>query len=82
METDQPGREIPKEYREVVRYLIRTEGWAYQLAQGGGYPKLFPANRAYAPIRVPKTPSSQRTYSNWLAETRRSGGHWPPDTRR
>jgi hypothetical protein len=82
VETDRPGREIPKEYRAVVTYLIDSEGWAYRLPRGGGYPKLLPPNREHAPIKVPKTPSSQRTYGNWLAEIRRKGGHWPPETRR
>lgn len=79
METERPGREIPKEYREVVTYLIGNEGWSYKKAIGKGYPKLLPADPSQPPIRVPKTPSSQRTYSNWLAEIRRKGGHWPPE---
>jgi hypothetical protein len=54
-------------------------GWGYRKPQGGGYPKLLPADSAQAPIKVPKTPSSQRTYSNWVAEIRRKGGHWPPE---
>lgn len=79
MDTERPGREIPKEYREVVTYLIDCQGWAYRKARGGGYPKLVPADRAQPPIKVPKTPSSNRTYGNWLAEIRRKGGQWPPD---
>jgi hypothetical protein len=79
METDRPGREVPKEYREVITYLIESEGWAYKRPRGGGYPKLVPANRSQSPIKVPKTPSSQRTLSNWLADIRRKGGHWPPE---
>jgi hypothetical protein len=79
VDTDRPGREIPKDYRDVVKYLIDNEGWSYKKPQGAGYPKLLPADAACTPIKVPKTPSSQRTYSNWLAEIRRKGGHWPPE---
>jgi hypothetical protein len=79
VETDRPGREIPKDYREVVTYLIDNEGWCYKKAIGSGYPKLLPADSAHTPIKVPKTPSSQRTLSNLLAEIRRKGGHWPPE---
>jgi hypothetical protein len=79
VETDRPGREVPKEYRGVITYLIDSEGWAYKLPRGGGYPKLLPADGSQSPIKVPKTPSSQRTLSNWLADIRRKGGHWPPE---
>ena len=79
MDTDRPRREVPKDYREVITYLIDNEGWTYKLPSGDGYPKLIPADSAHSPIKVPKTPSSQRTYSNWLAEIRRKGGHWPPE---
>jgi hypothetical protein len=79
VDTDRPGREIPKAYREVVTYLIDSGGWGYKKPRGGGYPKLLPADSAQAPIQVPKTPSSQRRYNNWLAEIRRKGGHWPPE---
>lgn len=79
---DRPGREIPKDYREVITYLIDSQGWDYKKARGGGYPKLLPADPDQAPIRVPKTPSSQRTLSNWIAEIRRKGGHWPPERKR
>jgi hypothetical protein len=79
MNSDAPGEEIPKDYRKVVKYLMKNEGWNYKKPRGGGYPKLLPADPAQVPITVPKTPSSQRTYSNWLAEIRRKGGHWPPE---
>lgn len=79
MDTDKPGREIPKDYRAVVTYLIDSEGWSYKKPSGDGYPKLLPADPAQTPIKVPKIPSSQRTYINWLAEIRRKGGHWPPE---
>ena len=75
---DRPGREVPKDYREVIIHLIDSQGWTYQKPRGGGYPQLRPADPARSPVKVPKTPSSQRTFSNWLAEIRRKGGHWPP----
>jgi hypothetical protein len=77
--TERPGREVPKDYREVIAYLIDEEGWTYRTPRGGGYPQLLPADAAQPPIKVPKTPSSQRTLTNWLADIRRKGGHWPPE---
>jgi hypothetical protein len=76
--TDRPGPEVPKDYKKVIIHLIDNEGWAYRKPSGNGYPKLRPADPAQPPITVPKTPGSQRTYINWLAEIRRKGGHWPP----
>jgi hypothetical protein len=75
---DRPGQEIPKDYRKVVVHLIDNEGWTYRRPVGGGYPRLIPADPAHRPIRLPKTPSSQRTFDNFVAEVRRKGGHWPP----
>jgi hypothetical protein len=80
--SDQPGREVPKDYREVIKYLIDDQGWSYKKAEGGGYPKLLPSDPGQTPIKVPKTPSSQRTLSNWIAEIRRKGGQWPPERKR
>ena len=76
--TDRPGGEVPKDYKRVIIYLIDNEGWEYRKPRGNGYPQLRPADLAQPSVKVPKTPSSQRTYSNWLAEIRRKGGHWPP----
>jgi hypothetical protein len=76
--SDRPGREVPKDYREVITHLIDDQGWNYQKPRGGGYPQLRPADPAQPPIKVPRTPSAQRTFSNWLADIRRKGGHWPP----
>jgi hypothetical protein len=79
VETDRPGREIDKEYRDVLEHLIDSQGWGYQLPTGGGYPKALPADRTKAPIRVPKTGHTRgRRFQNWIAEIRRAGGHWPP----
>jgi len=79
VETDRPGGEIGKDYREVVTHLIDSQGWAYLLPIGGGYPKLPPADRSKPPIRVPMTGHTKgRRFRNWVAEIRRAGGHWPP----
>ncbi len=78
--TDRPRREVDKEYREVITHLIDNEGWNYQIPSGGGYPRLLPADPAQRPILVPKTGHTKgRRFANWVAEVRRSGGHWPPD---
>ncbi len=82
METGRPGQEVSKEHREVITYLIDSQGWAYKLPRGGGYPRLLPADPDQPPIRVPKTGHTKgHAFSNWLAEVRRKGGHWPPDRR-
>jgi len=79
VDTDRPGREIDKEYRDIVTHLIDSQGWAYRLATGGGYPRLLPADQSQAAIRVPKTGHTRgRRFHNWVAEIRRAGGHWPP----
>jgi hypothetical protein len=78
--TDRPGGEVDKEHSDVINYLINCQGWRYQKPRGGGYPRLYPADPALAPIRVPKTGNTRgRAFSNWVAEIRRKGGHWPPE---
>ncbi len=81
MDTDRPGGEVSsKEQRDVIEYLIDSQGWAYRKPRGGGYPKLVPADRAKPPIRVPRTGHTRgHAFDNWIAAIRRSGGHWPPD---
>jgi hypothetical protein len=80
VDTDRPGREVSQEHREVIVYLIDSQGWSYRLPRGGGYPTLFPADRSQSPIQVPKTGHSRgHAFRNWIAEIRRKGGHWPPD---
>ena len=77
MVSDRPGKEIPKEYREVVAHQIDALGWTYD-ASGKGYPKLLPADRSQRPLAVPKTPGDKRSFKNWVALVRRAGGEWPP----
>ena len=80
VDTDRPGREVSQEHREVIVYLIDSQGWAYKRPRGGGYPRLFPADRSQSPIRVPISGHARgHAFSNWIAEIRRKGGHWPPD---
>ncbi len=77
--TDRPGKEIPKDYREVIEHLIDNEGWTYRKARGGGYPQLSPADPSRGTIRVPKTPQTRgNRFPNWISQIRRAGGHWPP----
>jgi hypothetical protein len=79
VETDRPGMEIDREYRDVVEYLIDSAGWGYKLPTGGGYPRLLPADNTKAPIKVPKTGHTRgHRFQNWIAEVRRADGHWPP----
>jgi hypothetical protein len=79
VETDRPGKEIDKEYRDVIAYLIDSQGWAYKLPKGGGYPRLLPADQSKGSIKVPKTGHTRgHRFSNWIADIRRAGGHWPP----
>jgi hypothetical protein len=88
MDTDRPGREIDKEYRDIVTHLIDSQGWAYKLATGGGYPRLLPADQSQAPIRVPKTGHTRGRGSTTgsprsagQAVTGRPGGHSEGTTR-
>lgn len=75
--SDRPGREIPKEYREVVEHLIDTQGWRYDRS-GKGHPVMLPADRSKPQLRVPTTPGDSRSLRNWIADVRRRGGIWPP----
>lgn len=77
MAVERPGREIPKEYREIVNYQIDRHGWRYD-ATGKKHPVLYPADVAQPALRVPTTPSDQRALRNFRAGVRRCGGTWPP----
>jgi hypothetical protein len=73
-----PGREIPKDFREVATELVRNQGWRYDNGSSrGGHPMLFPADRSQRPMAVPTSPSDQRGFRNWISEVRRRGGVWP-----
>ncbi|MPY80644.1 MAG: hypothetical protein GEV04_19790 [Actinophytocola sp.] len=72
-----PGREIAKEYRDIVNYQIDHHGWRYD-ASGKGYPRLHPGDRAQPPISIPKTPSSRHSLAVFARKVRQRGGTWPP----
>ena len=80
--TDRPGRELPKDYREVASYLVEVLGWRYKAGRRGQHPKLYPSDTAQPVLPVPTTPSDARAFANFLANVRRRGGHWPPRGRR
>lgn len=73
---DLPGREIPKEYREIVTALVEHQGWRYN-ASGQGHPKLNPPDRTNPMMTVPTTPGDRRSLRNFIAQVRRAGGQWP-----
>ncbi len=78
--TDRPGREIPKEYREIATELVTNQGWRYVV--GKGHPVLYPADTTRSAVRVPTTPSaSPRALKNWVSQIRRAGGIWPAPKR-
>jgi hypothetical protein len=74
-ETERPGRELPREYREIATDLVVQQGWRYRT--GGRHPKLYPADRSQPILTVPTTPSDQRSLRNFIADVRRRGGVWP-----
>lgn len=70
-----PGKEIPKEYREVATDLVRSQGWRYDAGSSrGGHPMLFPADKAQRPLAVPTSPSDHRSFRNWVSAVRQRGG--------
>jgi hypothetical protein len=42
MNEQTPGRELPKEYREIAVELVRNQGWRYRY---GKSPTLHPADK-------------------------------------
>jgi hypothetical protein len=74
-DTDRPGREIPKEYRDVVDHLIDTQRWRYE--RSGRHPRLYPLDRTFRPIPVPTTPGDRRSFENWKHQITRAGGRLP-----
>lgn len=77
MMADLPGKEIPKEYREIVAHQVRTLGWRYDTKRGG-HPVLYPADRTKRAIPVPTTPGDHRGLRNFTSLVRQAGGQWPP----
>jgi hypothetical protein len=72
-----PGRELPREFREIVTDLVVNQGWRYQFRPGGRHPKLYPADRTQPMLSVPTTPSDNRALRNFIAAVRQRGGVWP-----
>ena len=73
-----PGSEIPKEFREIARYLVRVLRWRYDNS-GKGHPVLLPVDPTKPQLRVPTTPTSDpRALKNFIADVRKRGGIWPP----
>jgi hypothetical protein len=82
---DLPGRELPKEYREVAEELVSNQGWRYNDGGGrGGHPMLFPADPSKRPISISTTPGGdkRRGFMNWLSQVRQAGGIWPIERRK
>lgn len=78
--SDTVGREIPKEYREIVAEVVANQGWRYD-ASRGGHPMVFPADPSKRGIPVPTTPGSQGLLRGFTHQVRKAGGIWPPRTR-
>lgn len=74
-----PGKEIPRDYREVVIEQITRHGFRYEW-NGKGYPRLYPPDGAGF-TTLPRTPSDKRGFRNMVAWIRRHGGEWPPARR-
>jgi hypothetical protein len=78
MDSDRPGRELKKEFREVATALVSNQGWRYDNgSRRGGHPVLYPADLSQPPLAVPTTPGKGRAFTNFVAEVRRRGGIWP-----
>lgn len=75
---ERAGKEIGKDYRDVVNYQIDHHGWRYD-PSGKGYPQLYPVDRRQPQISVPKTPSSRRTLQVFIRKVRQRGGTWPAE---
>ncbi len=81
MMSDRPGKEIPKEYREVVAHQVDALGWRYDSSRKG-HPMLFHADRSQSGRSVLTTPGDKRSFRNFVAWVRRASGEWPPERRR
>jgi hypothetical protein len=77
-ETDWPGDELEKLYRDAVEDLIVYEGWRYRRPRGDGFAKLLPPSSGRGAIRVPSVgQGGDRLAANWVSAVRRAGGHLP-----
>jgi hypothetical protein len=77
MDADQrPGKELPKDIREIAVELVANQGWRYRY--NGKHGMLYPADRSRPALAVPTTPSEYRGFKNPIADVRRRGGAWPP----
>jgi len=74
---ERPGRELPKDYREVATELVDNQGWRYS-TRNGNYPALYPPDRSQSPVVLARTPSDQRAFRNFVSLVRQRGGQWPP----
>ena len=75
--SDRVGRELPKEYREIVAELVANQGWRYDSRRGGGHPCIYPADVTKPMLVIPTTPGDRRGIRNFIADVRRRGGVWP-----
>lgn len=80
-ESDTVGKEIPKEYREIVTHLVANQGWRYDRTHGK-HPMVFPADKSKAGIPVPTSPGDQRGLRNFIAMVKRANGVWPPPSKK
>lgn len=72
-DTDRPGPELPKDYRELVAKALEKPGWRYRRSnpRGTGKPRLYPPMGR--PFTLPNTPSDHRGLANTRAALRRLG---------
>jgi hypothetical protein len=47
---DRPGKELPKDYRDVAIELVDNQGWRYDAGSGRGHPLLYPADVNKQPV--------------------------------
>jgi len=75
MVSDRPGREIPKEYREIVNHQIDQHGWRYD-ATRKGHPQLIPAATAPSARSRPRPATSAASATSYpRSATRAASGH-------
>ena len=71
----EPGRELPKDSRDVVNAQRRNFGFRY-VWNKKGHPRLYAPNGGWQTLSM--TPSDKRGYKNMVAFVNRNGGEWPP----